>query len=462
MKTTANARDIWWDKLKKDVICAGLCTQCGSCVGLSNGLLDFKENKGIPLPVKNLSDDTISEEVLPQICYDACPARYCDYPALNKFTFRFLPENWLCGVVSKQFISHASDQIVRRNGASGGLISAVMIHLLETKQVKGVICVQVGKTKPYKAEPIIARTEQEIMLAAQSVYSVTPVNTILEQIEYEDGPFAYVGLPDQVASIRKLQKLGHPGAKKIKFIVGPYMGTQMYFEAIRSFLRSHRVKSNEAIEEEITSLNYRAGEWPGYLQIKLKDGRTLKAEKFYYNYLIPFYITSSSLQLVDFTNELTDISVGDAWSPNFEAKRGGYSVVLARSENGVKILNELKQKKLAVLDPITLDKALDMHGHMIDFKKRGSFIRMSWRRKRPDYGYKPDHIPTSRVFVEWCLRAMFGFGKLRFTHWIVEHIPLKIIGPCFNFVRKSWKGVSKPTKRKDIGEIKFNITSEKE
>ena len=55
----------------------------------------------------------------------------------------------------------------------------------------------------------------------------------------------------------------------------------------------------------------------------MSDGKILKAEKFYYNYLIPFYITKGSLLSIDFCNELTDISVGDAWHPKYEKQGKG-------------------------------------------------------------------------------------------------------------------------------------------
>ena len=436
-----------WIKLNEEIIKPGLCTQCGSCVGLSNGKLIFKEKKGIPVPVKIKEDDINSE------CYDGCPARYCNYPDLNKFVFGELPSNWLCGVVKNSYISYSNDENIRRNSASGGVITRTLMYLLETKKVKGVICIQLGKNVPYKAEPVIIKKKEDLIKTAQSVYSVTPVNTILKILDKEEGPFAYVGLPDQVASIRKLQKLGHKGANKIKYILGPYTGTQMYFEAIRSFLRSNNVKS----EEEITSLKYRAGEWPGYLEIKLKDGRVLRAEKFYYNYLIPFFITSSSLQVVDFTNELTDISVGDAWSPKYEGKGKGYSVVLSRTEQGDAILQEMSKKKLITLEDVNLDEALNMHGHMIDFKKRGSFIRNSWKKIRPDYGYSPEKIHFSRILVEIVISTIFKIGQLKISRWVVEQIPLGILGPIFNKIRLKWKGMSRTTKRKGLSDSKFVI-----
>ena len=294
-------------------------------------------------------------------------------PELNLSTFGDLPSNWLSGRIIKSRIGFSQSETIRRNAASGGVITSILLYLLKSGKISGAICLKMGAEVPYLAKPIIARTPKEIIECSQSVYSVSPVNTILNEIKEDEGPLAYVGLPDQVASIRKLQKEDHPSVKNICYIIGPYVGTQMYFESIRSFLRSNGVDS----ENEIVDLKYRAGEWPGKLRIELSNGRILKADKFHYNYLIPFYLTSSSLQAVDFSNELTDISVGDAWSPKYEKERKGFSVILSRSEIGETIITNMIKDGLLSEEEISIEETLDMHGHMIDFKKEAVFSETS-------------------------------------------------------------------------------------
>jgi len=441
-----------WTYLLKEVIEPGLCTQCGSCVGLAEGKLEFKEKRSIPIPHLVTKDHE-----LPQACRIACPARHCSFPDLNRSTFGDLPKNWLSGRIIKSRIGFSKSETIRRGAASGGAITSILLYLLKSRKICGAICLKMGAEVPYLAKPIIARTPEEILECSQSVYSVSPVNTILSEINENDGPLAYVGLPDQVASIRKLQKEGHPSVKNICYIIGPYVGTQMYFESIRSFLRSNGVDS----EEEIVDLKYRAGEWPGKLRIELSNGRVLQADKFHYNYLIPFYLTSSSLQAVDFSNELTDISVGDAWSPKYEKERKGFSVILSRSEVGETIITNMIKKGLISGEEISIEETLDMHGHMIDFKKRGSFLRNKRKSIQPFYGYEPIEISWARKAVERILQTVFFIGRTGFARSAVEKIPLKIVGSCFDFMRKSWKSFSKPTKRKGLKTIKFKIYDER-
>ena len=266
--------------------------------------------------------------------------------------------------------------------------------------------------------------------------------------------YAITCLPDQSASLRVLQKNMYSSALSIKYVIGPYTGTAIYPEAIRSFLRSKKVRDHDLI----TSLKWRAGEWPGYLEIKLQSGRIIRTPKVYYNYLIPFFITNTSLQSMDFVNEFADLAVGDAWSPKYENMGGGHSVVVTRTKKMEKIILDMISKDLLKLKNEDPFKALDMHGHMLDFKKRGSFIRNKFKNmlgfRSPNNGYQPINIPLSRYLVELVISSIFLIGKLPISRWLISKFPESLIGPIFNKLRLFWKKLSRPTKRKGLSEYK--------
>ena len=441
-------------QLKREVIDAGICTHCGTCSGLSGGTMRMDETPAGPLPAAVTGADA----TLPQLAYDACPGKGIDYPAAYRALFGRLPRNWLAGPYRQIFVGHACDEAVRRQAASGGVITQTLLYLLREGLIDGAVVLAPGQPKPWLAQPIIAQKEKEIRAASQSVYTPAPVNVILPAMEAFAGRLAYVGLPDQVASLRHLQQAGHPGAQKVDFVLGPYVGTAIYLGAIESYLRANGIDDlNEVVE-----LRYREGEWPGHLQIRTRSGRLLRAKKFYYNYLIPFYITQGSLQAVDFTNELTDISVGDAWHPRYEARGQGFSVVVARTEKAQGLLEKMQAAGLLSLQETSEQEALAMHGHMLDFKKRGAFIRNDWRRRlgkrAPTYGYRPAHIPLSRKLVELFIVTLFAVGRTRPARRVVESIPLGLLGPLFDSLRKTWKRLSKPVKRKGLSGVTFIVT----
>ncbi len=437
--------------LKRQVIDAGICTHCGTCVGLENKL-SFRDTSHGPLPSSTEQDLEIDD-----IIYYACPGKGLNYAELNKFFFGELPHNWLIGNFEQSYVGYSQKDEIRFAGASGGVITQILIYLLKQDLIQGAVVLRHGKPKPWLAEPIIATTEKEILDASQSVYAPVPVNTILKELTSFKGNIAFVGLPDQVSSIRQLQQMGHHSVKNIRYILGPYVGINMYSSAVLKFARSNGIKDPESIAE----VKYRDGEWPGYLRITDHKGKTVKAEKFYYNYLLPFYITRSTLYSIDFANDLADISVGDAWNPIYEKEGKGFAVVVGRNKTATDLLEKMKQEGYLALDEKSLEEVLNMHGHMFDFKKRGAFVRMRFRsilgRKIPDYGIQPVRLGLTRYLVEIVIFGSIILCSNRVARWLLGFIPVGFIGRFFNFSRKSWKNMSKPTKRKGLLNQEYKI-----
>ncbi len=165
---------------------------------------------------------------------------------------------------------------------------------------------------------------------------------------------------------------------------------------------------------------------------------------------------------MDFANEFSDLAVGDAWSPTFEAKGGGYSVFATRSRKMESIIQDMIDNDLLVAESIDPMKASEMHGHMMDFKKRGGYIRNAYRRKAglaaPDFGMKPTPLPASRVIVEIVISTIFLVCRTRAARWLLSMIPESMIGPVFNRLRLGWKSLSKPTKRKGLAGLSMKET----
>lgn len=391
---------------------------------------------------------------LPELAWDACPGKGLNYPAQHRAHYGSDPSSGLVGPIVQARTGHASDGNVRQAGASGGVTTAVLAYLLESGKVDGAVVVRQGMPTPEKARSVIVKTREELIDCAQSVY--IPVSCLDRLADFEPGKrYAMTLTPEQSATLRALQLAGHPQARQVVFVLGPYTGTALYPAAITAYLRSKGVAKDDAI----TSLKWRAGEWPGYLEIKTAGGKVLRSKKIYYNFLIPFFVTQTSLQSMDFANEFADLAVGDAWSPKFESLGQGFSVMVTRSPEMEEVIELMTAEGLLSVEKVDIEKASDMHGHMIDFKKRGGYLRNQWRRKTgrkaPDYHMKPDPIPASRIAVEVVVGSIFAICRSRLARWILAHLPESFLGPLFNRTRLTWKALSKPTKRKGLGNLKM-------
>jgi coenzyme F420 hydrogenase subunit beta len=435
------------DKLRK-VIRSELCNRCGSCVGLSGGRIVFEDREGKYLPRQIAEiDDKLADRL-----WTACTGKEFNFPEVNRHFYPDAPHfHEYTGSYQNIYIGYAENEEVRRNAASGGIISAVLIYLLEQRKIDGVVTLRMSHEKPWLSEPFIAKTKEEVLEAAQSKYTISSVNEILPEVEKFDGTLAFVGIPPQVQSIRKLQQINDPAVKNIKYLFGPFYGNTLYFSSVKSFLKTYGEKDYRKIKK----LYFRYGEWPGNMRIEMESGRVIELKKFHANYLIPFHVLKNSLYCTDFTNEFTDISGGDAWAPVYEERGKGFSMIITRSKAGQEILDEMVKAGHISADPITEDEAIKMHSHGYDFKKRGSFIRIRFRKMTgkniPDYGYKIEGFGLSRYLMEAVISSMFVLMSTSLARWTVEQFPPGMIGKLFEKARTAWKSSTKKIKRQDLG-----------
>ena len=424
-----------------------LCNRCGSCVGLSNGAIVFENKTGAYQPkITGPVDDQLADRL-----WLACSGKEFSFPLYNK---KIYGENVIyhkyTGVYKNIYIGQTNNEVVRRNSASGGILSQILIWLLEKKKIDGAVVLGMSKTEPWLTQPFIATTKEEILESAQSKYIISSVNEILPQIEKFNGTLAYVGLPGQIQSIRKLQVANDPSVKNIKYILGPFYGNTLHFSSIISFLRTYKVKDYTSI----TKLYFRYGEWPGNMRVEFKNGKIIELPKFHANYLIPFHILKNSLLCTDLSNEFTDISGGDAWAPVYEERGKGFSMVISRSEKGQKIIDEMINDGTLTLNPIDINEAITMHSHGYDLKKRGTFIRMKFRTwlglENPDFGYTIRGFSFSRYLMEFAIDGLFILLGTNFSRFIVEQFPPSFVGRIFEKTRTIWKNSTHKIKRDQL------------
>ena len=443
-----------FEDLNRDVIDAGLCTRCGSCVGVCpEKALAFDDLLGDCKPVQIADCSSCG------ICYEACSGENVHFPALNDQVFGKQPENMLLGNYESLYVGFSTEGDFRSRGASGGVISGMLCYLLDQGRIDGAVVLTMDEESPWQSRAIVARSPEEIAAAAQSKYSLSPTNVILDELADEQGEFAYVGLPCQVHSLRKLQAIGHEAACRITFVIGSYCGSILHFDAVRSFLKNHGVDDYR----EITSLEYRAGEWPGHMRAELRSGEVLMLKKFYANYLIPFFMVDRCKLCTDLANEFADVAAGDAWAPVYEERGLGWSLAMGRTPAGAALLEEMADRGKLDLQELSEETVVGMHSHMLDFKKRGAFLRMQRRQRKggrvPEYGYYPVGIPKQRRIFELVIGVLFWFCSLASSRWLVDHFPLRITGHLFERARVAWKGMTKTTKRRGLGEVDFRTTS---
>jgi len=387
-------------QLENLVIRRGLCTGCGSCVGVCpNGALEMTRVYGEPMPVCR---DKCSEC---GICFRICPGS--DVPLLKleryffgrnrKFTLADL------GVYRGSYVGYAGEEIIRIKGASGGVVTALLVHALEKGIIDCAIVAGFNKEKPWLTEAKLAKSKKEIIDAAQSKYAVVPVNMLFrEAVKAGCQRVGIVGLPCHIHAVRKMQYYDIPRdiAGKIKLTIGLFCASQFYFEGTRHILVEWCGVDDM---EEIANLEYRGGEWPGHFVVKLHSGETITIDRhrYVYHMLMPNYKRDRCEMCIDWSSELADIAVGDYWAtPTIGDSFSGTSALLVRSLVGEELIKSAVEEKVLYLEVLEPEKLCSIVG--FEMKKHGAAFRLAQRQQfgwpTPNYHMKVDYTPFFREF----------------------------------------------------------------
>jgi coenzyme F420 hydrogenase subunit beta len=346
---------------------AGVCTRCGACVSVC------------PIDVIGASGQAVflqGQCIECGLCYRFCSGREMDFQALSEAHLGSPSHDPLLGYYRWLQVAQATSRETREGAASGGVVTALLVHLLQTERISGVLGVTMDRNRPWRCLAALLTTPEEVRGAAQSKYSVVTLDALLRTGRRKSGPFALVGLPCHVHGLRRLQRIASY-REKFPLVIGLFCGFNLEPAAT-----DHLISKAGFAKDEVSRLQYRGGAWPGGLVINTRDGRRHAVPKDEYSYVNLMYVPRRCLTCPDLTNELADLSVGDTW---LEEYAGGWSTVISRSALGAELLDEAEQAGVLSTEGIEREAILRSHGHLFAYKKEGYFVRQRWLRAPLEY-----------------------------------------------------------------------------
>ena len=428
-----------------EVVSDGLCTGCGTCAGVCpTDAIAMRVSNGLFLPEVNVEKCTRCG-----LCLEYCSGHSVDFEELNSEIFGKQPKDHFLGNYLKCYIGHSNDDWIRFNSSSGGIATQLLLFALEKGLVDKALVTRMRKDNPLEPEPFIARTREEIISASKSKYCPVPLNAALKEIINADGRFAIVGLPCHIHGVRRAEMVSKELRDRITLHVGLFCSHTVNFTGTDFLLMRFGVRKNDVVK-----LDYRGKGLPGSMSIQLKDGRNLSVRfirgwKAYWNVFSSFFFTPLRCMMCpDQSNELADVSVGDAWLPELKRARLGESVLVARTPIAEEMLALMKKRRVLLLRVVSPSKVKESQAFSLNFKKQHLAGRLSFLRM---LGYiTPDISPIgdSSGFLTF-LDAVFSYfsfyvSSSKFLRSLLIYFPL----PLFRLYFGVFKCISLLSKRR--------------
>lgn len=278
------------------------------------------------------------------------------------------------GPVRKCYVGYATNEEIRLKASSGGVLTALLVGLLEEEQINGAFVVGMKEAEPWLAEPILATTKEAILLSTQSKYQPINFRRLLRNIP-EHNRYVMVDRPCGIKYLNSFEtRLGKNLKDRIAYRFGLFCGFEMQLAGTEFLLRKLKVKT-----EDIVSLEYRGGRWPGGFRVITKDGTEKFVSKDMYSLLAYIYASKKCLFCQDQTGELADISFGDAWFMGEKSK--GYTAIIARNPRGESLIKTAREKGWVDIKEIDYQEIKYSHRFLCKYKKVGGRVRMNLRKK---------------------------------------------------------------------------------
>lgn len=244
------------------------------------------------------------------LCVAACPERGVDYANLSQWLFGATSDPWnLGGFAQKGFVGHITDESIWARTSGGGLITGLLIYLLESGQFDGALVVGFDEQEPWRAKPKIVRTRNEILTSTRSKHTLVSTGDLLRTVRELEGRYILVGAGCHVSGMRKLQQVEQEWQAKVPLVFGIACGGSWYPEGTEYLLKEMGVTN----PSEVIELAYRAKDGTG-ANVLLRNGERKSTGKFFGHDVYRMnllYHAEGCAACPDLLSILADLTVGD-------------------------------------------------------------------------------------------------------------------------------------------------------
>lgn len=336
----------------------GLCAGCGLCAGIGDAadpaIVMEDSSEGYRRPVARRAPDAEQARLIDA----ACPGANIRHdPAEHEAEYHPI---W--GPLIKVRLGWSTDPALRRNASSGGGLSAILTHLLNTGEIDYVVQTSVSDASPIRNAIKVSTGRDDVFQAAGSRYAPSsPLQDVGARLDRAER-FAFVGKPCDVAGLRQLARHDRRVNETVPYMIAFMCAGVPSYRGTSALLQALGIED----ESEVVAFRYRGDGWPGFATAELADGRKLRMDyETSWGGILNKHLQFRCKICPDGIGEFADIVCADGWrldeqgTASFE-ESDGRSLILTRTRKGEDLIKAMIVTGAIETEPTTTDAMMAM------------------------------------------------------------------------------------------------------
>lgn len=376
------------------VVANGLCVGCGMCAGMLPDVLRMRVDKyGAYLP------EIIQGE--PEPGWQALTLRLCPFGDRDQNEDTIAAELFAhqdgiqhrseTGYFLECFAGHVMNKRQRLDSTSGGLITWLVQDMLATGAVDAAVCVGRSDTPDSLFKYQIIRSPQDLERCRKSRYYPVEVSEVIPRIRASQDKVVVVGLPCFLKALRYAMMEDEVLKQRVVCTIGLFCGhlkTRHY--------AAYLARCCGVAQDQIVTVDFRkkvagrpAGRYAFEVLAKEQGGQVVRhvsmSDVFGGNWSFNLFMLSACDCCDDVMAETADISIGDAWLPEYTPDWRGTSMIICRSRAFFDRLRRGVDSGQLHLEPVAVSKAIRSQAGALRHRRGGLAYRLYLAKKRDQW-----------------------------------------------------------------------------
>ena len=433
------------DTMINQVIENDYCIGCGSCASVKDSPLTIQlnDNGMYQAAIKPLNAISSQSTILDKVCPFSDSSLNEDQIGQKLYAENCQYDSKI-GYYLKTFAGHVNEGIFRDSGSSGGIGTWILSRLLEKDLVDYVI--HIHSQSPTKNDPRlfkygVSSTIDQVMAGAKTRYYPVEMSEVLEIVREQPGRYAIIGIPCFIKAVRLLMLQDEIFHERIKFCIGLICGhlKSKQFAEMFAWQLGIEPKTIEKIDFRKKLPETSASAYGVEVTGKENNQLTTKIsppvnEMFGTNWGLGFFKYKACDYCDDITAETADLTVGDAWLPQYVKDNRGTNVVVVRNPILAEILEEGVKSNSLSLDEVGAETIIQSQDANYRHRRTGLSYRLYLMEKQGKW-HPPKRVKSSNLMLPWIKkRFILRMELAEKSHFFFKEA--LVLGSFSNFVEK--------------------------